>query len=277
MTTHDPETIKEAVRDRYAGHARTKSSCCPGSSCGCSGDATSAVLVPGYDAADLAEIPTDADLGLGCGNPLALESIVEGETVVDLGSGGGIDCFLAARRTGPSGRVIGVDMTAEMILLAQRNASTSGFDNVEFRLGEIEDLPIEDDTADLVISNCVINLVPDKVKAFAEALRVLKPGGRISVSDIVTTEPLPEAARTSVGAYVACLGGALVLDDYLEAAREAGFTDVHVASESAYATTADEAEELLGAFEVGGDISHEEAVRAAQLFRSVTVQAVKPA
>jgi len=167
-------------------------------------------------------------------------------------------------------------MTPEMVLLAQRNARTAGVENVEFRLGEIEDLPIEDEVADLVISNCVINLVPDKTTAFAEAFRVLKPGGRISVSDIVTTEPLPEAARQSVGAYVACLGGALVLEDYLAAAREAGFEDVHVASERAYATTEDEAEELLGAFEIG-DVSRDEALRAAQLFRSVTVQGVKPA
>ena len=276
MPTHEPDAIKEAVRDRYAGHARTKTSCCPGSSCGCGSEQSSALLVPGYEAADLADIPADADLGLGCGNPLALQSVREGEVVVDLGSGGGIDCFLAARRVGPGGRVIGVDMTAEMVLLAQRNAATSGLENVEFRLGEIEDLPVEDDVADLVISNCVINLVPDKTKAFAEAFRILKPGGRISVSDIVTTEELPEAARASVGAYVSCLGGALVLGDYLDAARAAGFEDVHVASEAAYATTDDEAEELLGAFTLDGDISRDEAVRAAQLFRSVTVQAVKP-
>ena len=275
MTTHDPDTIKEAVRDRYAGHAQTKTSCCASSSC-CGGDA-STVLVPGYDAADLNAIPADANLGLGCGNPLALESIREGEIVVDLGSGGGIDCFLAARRVGATGHVIGVDMTPEMVLLAQRNARTGGIDNVEFRLGELEDLPIDDNTADLVISNCVINLVPDKVKAFAEAFRVLKPGGRISVSDIVTTEPLPEAARASVGAYVACLGGALVLDDYLGAARAVGFEGVSVASETAYAVTDDEAEELLAAFEIGGEVSREDALRAARAFRSVTVQAVKPA
>ncbi len=274
MTTHDPDTIKEAVRDRYAGHARTKTSCCSSSS-SC-GSGSSALLVPGYNAEDLSQLPADADLGLGCGNPLALESVREGEVVVDLGAGGGIDCFLAARRVGPTGRVIGVDMTPEMVLLAQRNAKTTGVENVEFRLGEIEDLPVEDDVADLIISNCVLNLVPDKRRAFAEAFRVLKPGGRISVSDIVTTGPLPEAARASVGAYVACLGGALPLEDYLAAARAAGFGDVHVASETAYATTDDEAEELLGAFADSDGIPRDEAVRAAQLFRSVTVQGVKP-
>ena len=274
MATHDPDTIKEAVRDRYAGHARTKTSCCSSSS-SC-GSGSSALLVPGYNTEELSQLPADADLGLGCGNPLALESVREGEVVVDLGAGGGIDCFLAARRVGPTGRVIGVDMTPEMVLLAQRNAKTTGVKNVEFRLGEIEDLPVEDDVADLIISNCVLNLVPDKQRAFAEAFRVLKPGGRISVSDIVTTGPLPEAARASVGAYVACLGGALPLEDYLGAARAAGFADVHVASETAYATTDDEAEELLGAFADDVGVTRDEAVRAAQLFRSVTVQAVKP-
>jgi arsenite methyltransferase len=277
MATHDPDVIKEAVRDRYASHARTKTSCCASSSCcGPSTSDSSSMCGSAYEIADLADIPADADLGLGCGNPLALESVQEGEVVVDLGAGGGIDCFIAARRAGPSGRVIGVDMTPEMVLLAKRNALKAGVTNVDFRLGEIEDLPVEDGVADLVISNCVINLVPDKARAFTEAFRILKPGGRISVSDIVTTESLPESARTSVAAYVSCLGGALVLAEYLEAARAAGFEDVHVASESAYAATDDEAEALLGAFELGRDVSHEQAVRAARSFRSVTVQAVKP-
>lgn len=277
MNDHDPAAIKDAVRDRYAGHARTKTSCCSSKSCCGSGSATSADFLPDYDAGELAAIPADADLGLGCGNPLALESVREGETVVDLGSGGGIDCFIAARKVGPTGHVIGIDMTPDMIALAERNATRSDLGNVEFRLGEIEALPVEDATADLVISNCVINLVPDKTRAFAEALRILKPGGRLSVSDIVTTAPLPEAARRSVGAYVGCLGGAMVLDEYLAAAREVGFSDVRVASESAYATCEEEAEELLAAFDIGPDVSHEEALAAAQLFRSVTVQAFRPA
>lgn len=277
MTDHDATSIKEAVRDRYAGHARTKTSCCGGGASCCGTSASSADVLADYDATDLSAIPADADLGLGCGNPLALESVRPGETVVDLGSGGGIDCFLAARRVGPEGRVIGVDMTPEMIALARRNAERTDMENVEFRLGEIEALPVQDGTADLVISNCVINLVPDKSKAFAEALRILKPGGRISVSDIVTTAPLPDAARSSVGAYVACLGGAMVLDEYLAAARDAGFEDVRVVSESAYATCEDEAEELLAAFDTDAGVTHDEAVAAAQLFRSVTVHAVRPA
>ncbi len=276
MSDHDATSIKEAVRDRYAGHARTKTSCCGGGTSCCGSSASSADVLADYDATDLSTIPADADLGLGCGNPLALESVRPGEVVVDLGSGGGIDCFLAAKRVGPEGRVIGVDMTPEMIALARRNAERSGADNVEFRLGEIEALPVQDGTADLVISNCVINLVPDKAKAFSEALRILKPGGRISVSDIVTTAPLPDAARRSVGAYVACLGGAMVLDEYLAAAREAGFDDVRVVSESAYATCDDEAEELLAAFGTDAGVTHDEAVAAAQLFQSVTVHAVRP-
>lgn len=279
MTNHDAATIKDAVRTRYAGHAVTKTSCCGGSSC-CGGPTpTSAVLPGAYDDAELGSLPPDADLGLGCGNPLAMESLAEGETVLDLGSGGGIDCFIAARRVGPTGRVIGVDMTPEMVALARENAERGGYGNVEFRLGEIESLPVADATADIIISNCVINLVPDKRRAFAEAFRVAKPGGRISVSDIVTTEPLPELARASVAAYVACLGGAVTLDEYLDAARDAGFADVRVASEAAYVVEDEEADAMLSAFagELPAGIDAAEARRVAKLFRSVTVQAVKPA
>jgi SAM-dependent methyltransferase len=285
MTTHDDTTIKEAVRDRYAGHAVTKTSCCPASTC-CGGQASSPSAVPGatavapgsYDANDLAALPGDADLGLGCGNPLALESLAEGETVVDLGSGGGIDCFLAARIVGPTGRVIGVDMTPEMIALARRNAESGGYANVEFRLGEIEALPLADDTADIVISNCVINLVPDKSRAFAETYRVTKRGGRISVSDIVTSEPLPALARESVAAYVACLGGASTLDDYLGAMADAGFTDIRVVSDVAYAMDDDEADALAASFgaDPAGTLDAAEARRVAKLFHSVTVQARRP-
>jgi len=278
---HDDITIKEAVRDRYAGHAVTKTSCCgAGSSC-CGSSASAGTAIPegAYDAADLSALPADADLGLGCGNPLALESLAEGETIVDLGSGGGIDCFLAARKVGPAGRVIGVDMTPEMIALARRNAKRGGYDNVEFRLSEIEAIALPDDTADIVISNCVINLVPDKHAAFAEAFRITKPGGRLSVSDIVTSEPLPELARESVAAYVACLGGASVLDDYLGAIRDAGYTEVLVASDVAYAMEDEEADALTAAFGVDlpEGLSDDEVRRVAKLFHSVTVHARKPA
>lgn len=277
-STTDTSGIKDAVRDRYAGHAERKTSCrsAATSCCGSSADSSDLGL---YALEDLAAIPRDADLGLGCGNPLALDSISEGEMVLDLGSGGGIDCFLAAKRVGPTGHVIGVDMTPEMIALARRNASRAGFGNVEFRLGEIEDLPVSDDTADLIISNCVVNLVPDKRRAFAEAFRVAKPGGRISVSDIVTSAPLPEFARVSMAAYVACLGGAATLDDYLAAVTDAGFVDVRVAADHAYAMEDGEADAWLEAFvaEELPEIAAEEALRVAALFRSVTVQAVKPA
>jgi SAM-dependent methyltransferase len=280
MGTHNDTTIKEAVRDRYAGHAVTKTSCCGGGSCCGDSAATGATaVVPGsYDPAELDALPGDADLGLGCGNPLALESLAEGETVVDLGSGGGIDCFLAARRVGPTGRVIGVDMTPEMIALARSNAKRGGITNVEFRLGEIEALPVADGTADIVISNCVINLVPDKHRAFAETFRITRPGGRISVSDIVTTQPLPELARESVAAYVACLGGASTLEDYLGAIKEAGFADVRVVSDTAYAMDDDEADALASSFgaDLPGTLDADEARRVAKLFHSVTVQAHRP-
>lgn len=255
--SHHAEDIKEAVRDRYAGHAREASSCCPSACCSPAGQRA------------------EGDLGLGCGDPLALESLAEGETVVDLGSGGGVDCFTAARRVGPGGRVIGVDMTPEMIALAQRNARLGGYGNVEFRLGEAEHLPVEDGVADLVISNCVINLVPDKARTFAETFRVLKPGGRLSVSDIVTTGPLPAEVAASVSAYVGCLAGASMREDYLAAIRSAGFTDIEVVSEHAYATEGGEAEEVARAFSL--DLDAEEVAVAAKLFRSATVHARKPA
>ena len=169
-------------------------------------------------------IPEGANLGLGCGNPVALASLRPGETVLDLGSGGGIDCFLAARKVGPEGRVIGVDMTAEMIHLARENAQKSGLKNVEFRLGEIENLPLEDGSVDAVISNCVINLSTDKERVFREIYRVLKPGGRMMVSDIVLDGELPAKVKDSVAAYTGCIGGALKRDDYLAAIVKAGFT-----------------------------------------------------
>ena len=276
---HEQDTIKDAVRDRYAGHAVNKTSCCcSGSSC-CEPTAATAVPDGAYDLGDLSTLPADADLGLGCGNPLAFESLAEGETVIDLGSGGGIDCFLAARKVGPTGRVIGIDMTPEMIALARRNAAQGGYTNVEFRLSEVESMSVPDDTADIVISNCVINLVPDKQAAFAEAFRVTKPGGRLSVSDIVTTEPLPELARESVAAYVACLGGASVLDDYLAAIAGAGYADVRVTSDVAYAMDDEEADSLASSFgiDVPAGLDEAEMRRVAKLFHSVTVQALKPA
>ena len=181
-------------------------------------------------------VPEGANLGLGCGNPVALASIKDGETVVDLGSGAGFDCFLAASRVGQHGRVIGVDMTPEMVARARENAAKGGYSNVEFRLGEIENLPVEDSLADLVISNCVINLSTDKARVFAEAYRVLKPSGRLMVSDIVLLKPLPPPILNSIAAYVGCIAGAAMKTDYIAAIRTAGFQDVTIIDETSFPT-----------------------------------------
>ena len=238
MSLKDNE-IKKQVRDRYAQAASTKTSCCAPSPspCGCGqpgSGAESASQKVGYSPEELAAVPEDANLGLGCGNPAALAGLKAGETVLDLGSGAGIDCFLAAAKVGPSGKVIGVDMTPEMLDRARENARKSGAKNVEFRLGEIESLPAADNSVDVVISNCVINLSTDKPRVFREAFRVLRPGGRMMVSDLVLRKPLPEAIQRSVEAYVACIAGALVKDDYLGVIRAAGLADVTVVTEKAF-------------------------------------------
>jgi arsenite methyltransferase len=208
------DNIRKAVRDKYASVVINRTSCC-GPSSSCCGPTAGASAAIGYSAEDLKNIPDDADLGLGCGNPVALASLTVGETVVDLGSGAGIDCFLAAKKVGERGRVIGVDMTPEMLERARENARKSGLANVEFRLGEIENLPVADATVDVVISNCVINLSPDKERVFREVHRVLKPGGRMMVSDIVLERELPEEIARSVAAYTGCIAGASLKSDYL--------------------------------------------------------------
>jgi len=227
--------IKKEVKKKYGEIAASSGSCCgPASSCCCSTAPSAGELsaAAGYTIAELATIPEGANLGLGCGNPVALASLQDGETVLDLGSGGGIDCFLAARKVGPRGRVIGVDMTEEMLSLARENAAKSGLDNVEFRRGEIENLPLEDGTVDAVISNCVINLSTDKERVFREIYRVLKPGGRMMVSDIVLDGELSEKIKDSVAAYTGCIGGALKRRDYLAAIAKAGFGAVEIAGET---------------------------------------------
>ncbi len=188
----------------------------------------------GYSEEELKNIPKNANLGLGCGNPTALASIKEGETVIDLGSGAGIDCFLAANKVGKTGKVIGVDMTSQMLDNARENARKGDYENVEFRLGEIENLPVADDTADLIISNCVINLSPDKQKVYQEAFRVLKPGGRVMVSDIVLTQELPLLLKQSLEAYVGCVSGAMKKEDYLNTILKAGFHDVEIIKETKF-------------------------------------------
>ncbi|MES0488381.1 MAG: arsenite methyltransferase [Leptospirales bacterium] len=185
----------------------------------------------GYSATQLQEIPDSANLGLGCGNPTALAEIKEGDVVLDLGSGAGIDVFLASKQVGPTGKVIGVDMTDEMLAKARKNAETGGYTNVEFRKGVIEELPVDSDTVDLIISNCVINLSPEKDKVFQEAHRVLKPGGQIMVSDIVILRDLPDAIKDSLDAYVGCISGAEKIEDYKAAISDAGFTDIEILSQ----------------------------------------------
>jgi arsenite methyltransferase len=228
-------SIQKIVRENYASVAKQGSSCCgPSNSC-CSGNASEvAGRAIGYTAADMVSVPEGANLGLGCGNPIALASLKPGESVLDLGSGAGFDCFLAARKVGAAGRVIGVDMTPEMIDRARGNARTGGYANVEFRLGEIENLPVADESVDAIISNCVINLSVDKARVFAEGFRVLRPGGRVMVSDIVLLKDLPEFVRSSVEAYVGCVGGAMLRDDYLETMERAGFKDVKIVEQTVF-------------------------------------------
>ena len=226
--------IRTYVRERYAGIARQGGSCCdPGATCG-SGIPEAAGRKIGYTEEDLQSAPQGANLGLGCGNPIALASLKEGETVLDLGSGAGFDCFLAAREVGQAGSVIGVDMTPEMIEKARENAERGNYENVEFRLGEIENLPAADDSVDAVISNCVINLSPNKGRVFQETFRVLKPGGRLLVSDIVLLKELPDTIKNSVEAYVGCLSGATVKEKYIGAIKAAGFQEIEIVDETGF-------------------------------------------
>lgn len=228
MTTHADKNeipgaaseIHDAVREAYG--ARVEGGGC------CGGDVAAAALKMGYGRDEVDAVPEGAGLGLGCGAPLHAAAVAAGDTVLDLGSGAGFDAFLAARAVGESGHVIGVDMTPEMLERARANARRAGVGNVEFRAGEIESLPVEDASVDIVISNCVINLSPDKPAVFREAFRVLKPGGRLAVSDIVLAKPLPEAVSRNLAAYVGCLAGAALVDDYLDAIRAAGFDEPEI-------------------------------------------------
>ena len=223
------EDIRTVVREKYGEIAEGRRR-----GCGCGDCGDDVLLTLGYTAEQKAALPEGADLGLGCGNPLAHAAVRPGETVLDLGSGAGVDCFLAAREVGPSGRVIGVDMTPAMLEKARANAAKGGYANVEFRLGEIEHLPVADASVDCIISNCVVNLSPDKPQVFREALRVLRPGGRMLLSDLVLTRPLPAAARQDVALYVGCVAGAALKDEYLDMVRQAGFAEVAVVEERGY-------------------------------------------
>ncbi|RQH01900.1 arsenite methyltransferase [Natrarchaeobius oligotrophus] len=223
------------VREEYGDVAAGEGGCCGSTTAdaddgGVSADPSRSAAL-GYDSDDLAQAPDGANLGLGCGNPVAMSALEPGETVLDLGSGGGFDCFLAAREVGPDGHVIGVDMTPEMLERARENAAESEFDHVEFRLGEIEHLPVADETVDTIISNCVVNLSPDKPRAFAEAYRVLRPGGSLSISDLVATGPLPPEVRDDPDAVAECVGDAARIEDLERWLADAGFVDVEVIQE----------------------------------------------
>lgn len=251
------DLVREAVRLRYAGIASDEGSCCCGKSEGSAAAPTASAatateteapvqdaaleqmvrktgheqsLKLGYSEEELAAVPEGANLGLGCGNPKAIAALKPGEVVVDLGAGAGFDCFLCARAVKPEGKVIGVDMTSEMVAKARENARKAGYDNAEFRLGEIEHLPIADGTADVIISNCVINLSPDKPAVYAEAFRVLKPGGRIAVSDVVATAEIPEEWRADMQLLSACVAGAAQVDEVEAMLRDAGFVDIDISA-----------------------------------------------
>ena len=230
----------------------------------------------GYSEAELTAVPEGANLGLGCGNPIALASLKEGETVLDLGSGAGFDCFLAAGRVGSTGKVIGVDMTPEMLERARENARKDNIENVEFRQGDIEHLPVEDGCVDVIISNCVINLAPDKGRVFSEAFRVLKPGGRLMVSDIVLTKPLPEFVKNSIAAYIGCVAGASLREDYLEAMRQAGFENVTVQGETPFPVDCLTTDPMISGLAEAMNLSREElARRATETVLSVRVSGIK--
>ncbi|MDX9801857.1 MAG: arsenite methyltransferase [Spirochaetia bacterium] len=224
------DSIRKAVREQYGQIAESDSSFC-----GCSAESCCNGSVPdvkavsmelGYSKADLNEIPDGANMALGCGNPKAIASLKTGETVLDLGSGGGFDCFLAVREVGGSGQVIGVDMTPEMVSKARKNADSAGYKNVDFRLGEIENLPVADSVVDVIISNCVINLSPDKERVFKESFRVLKPGGRLAVSDIVASAELPEEIKSDIALYTGCISGASLITDIEKKLGDAGFVEI---------------------------------------------------
>lgn len=224
MESHDEDRIRERVRTAYAQVARGADGC----AVGCCGTQGSGSLAMGYTEEDRQAAPEGADLGLGCGNPQAIAALNTGETVLDLGSGAGFDCFLAAKRVGRSGRVIGVDMTPEMVTKARGNARRVGAANVEFRLGEIEHLPVPDTTVDVILSNCVINLSPDKSAVFRDAYRVLKPGGRLAIADVVAVQPMPRELAESVEALTGCVAGSAGIDELRSLLAEAGFEAIQI-------------------------------------------------
>jgi arsenite methyltransferase len=229
MNTIEMDQVKREVRKHYGQVARSRTAGCNGSSTGCCGGSVATEsLRLGYSVEDTESAPEGANLGLGCGNPLAIATLRPGQTVLDLGSGAGFDCFLAAKAVGPEGLVLGVDMTAEMLSKARSNAAQAGYRNVEFRLGEIEALPVADASVDVIISNCVINLSPDKPRVFREAFRALRPGGRLAIADVVATAPFPASVREQWGLYTGCISGASLVADLEQMLQSAGFDLVNI-------------------------------------------------
>ncbi|MDK2917072.1 MAG: arsenite methyltransferase [Euryarchaeota archaeon] len=270
------EDIHKQVRSTYGEIARQGGCGCGIGCCNTGRTVESVSLDLGYSESDLEAVPEGANLGLGCGNPVALASLREGEVVLDLGSGAGFDCFLAAERVGPSGRVIGIDMTPDMLDRARENAKKGGRTNVEFRLGEIEHLPVADNSVDVVISNCVINLSPDKPQVFREAFRVLRPGGRLMVSDIVLAAPLPEALAGSALLYNSCVAGALVREEYLGNIAAAGFTEITVQGEAVFSLEHIVSEPDLARALEGAALSASERALLRESILSIKVAARKP-
>ena len=268
MNHKQADEIRQNVRNSYSEVAEASNSgdCCgeQASCCGVSSDAAINTLVStrlGYSETDLASVPQGADMGLGCGNPRAIASIRPGETVLDLGSGGGFDCFLAATETGDDGHVIGVDMTPEMISKARNNADRGQYSHVEFRLGEIENLPVANDSVDVIISNCVINLSPDKKRVFSEAFRVLREGGRLAISDVVASIELPQAIRDDLQLYSGCMAGASHIDELEQILGDSGFTDIRIVPK-------DESRDFIKDWAPGRGVE--------EYVVSATIEAVKP-
>ena len=270
--------IKRIVQERYTQIAKQNSSCCSQEEpcCGSSNMAEHFGKAMGYSEQDLRSVPENANLGLGCGNPVAMASLHEGETVLDLGAGAGFDCFLASKIVGKKGKVIGVDMTQEMLEKARENAKKGLYENVEFKLAEIENLPLEPESVDVIISNCVINLSPDKKKVFLEAFRVLKPGGRFMISDLVLLKDLPESVKKSIQAYTGCIAGAMKREDYIKLIEDAGFRQIDVLGEEFFSLGLESEDATAKAIAEETKIPIERLSKIARSVVSIKIGAIKP-